>query len=291
MSKKKKVDQITLPGLEEVNETELALENLLTGANQSNFEEASTLLQNPSFKVTVIDKVPTVEFTQWDKFTPGSIERLFQSVTKEYRKLRAQAVVTQGFQTSFANLPKDEESEEEESNQDDTEEESEEEIDYEKLSPKQLVDLASAKTVKQVEKLLKGFAKDTTKEITSTKRLVNNETLKNEIKEARGKYTDLDEYKEEIGKLAKTYKNLGVEDLYLLAKAKSPDKVKELEEKKKSEKSEEDQKKKPRFGGLTPTSSLETSNKGKMSKKDAMEAAWESEMSEIDPRIIGQNND
>ena len=52
-----------------------------------------TVDERPSFTVWIEDgKLPSVSFHKWEKFTPGSLERLYGAIGREYHKIRAQAV-------------------------------------------------------------------------------------------------------------------------------------------------------------------------------------------------------
>ncbi len=159
-------------------------------------------------------------------------------------------------------------------------------VDLEELDRKQLVQHVHDSIMNGVKKELSAHNKTMNEEITSTKQVVNQEQVKTEIKEAREKHDDLDEFREDIATLAKQHQSLSVEELYFLAKSKNPDKVEKLETARNEEKAEEE-KKKPKFGGLTPTSSFETSNKGKMDKKEAIDTAWDETMGEVHSSFIG----
>lgn len=99
---------------------------------------------------------------------------------------------------------------------------------------------------------------------------------KAEIKAVEDTYGDFWEFEDEVKNVLKANPSINIEDAYLLAKGKSPDKVATLETAAKKEaakeKKEEDPKK---FGGLLPTSGLTREN-SKMGLKDAAESAWES---------------
>ena len=116
------------------------------------------------------------------------------------------------------------------------------------------------------------------------------ERLKTQIKEAREKYKDFDEFRKEIVASVEEYPNLSIEDHYKLVKADNPEKVKEIEEKIAKEKEEEEKKagtNKPAFGGLTPTSGEKAEETQHKTTKDAAEAAWEDTMSEIPTEMLG----
>lgn len=173
---------------------------------------------------------------------------------------------------------------------DDEEDDFDEDVDFDELDNKQLADTLTQNILKQIDKKLKGFSEDVNKKVSSTSEEVSKEKLRREVADAREKFKDFDEFKDDIGKLVKQYPNLAVEDLYLLAKQKNPDKVKELEEKRVEEKQKEEKETKSRFGGLTPTSSRETTSKGTMEKGEAAEAAWDEVMSDIPADLIGGTN-
>jgi len=163
-------------------------------------------------------------------------------------------------------------------------------VDLEKMDRKELIEHSTSNILKEVKSQFDTITKDLKEEISATSKIVQTNSLTDQLAKARSKFSDLDEYQDEIGDQAKLHPGLSVENLYHLAKANNPDKVGELNEIMKKEKEKEEKEKAPKFGGLTPTSSLEKSDSGKMDKKEAGEDAWEKTMGGVDPAIIGGSN-
>lgn len=115
--------------------------------------------------------------------------------------------------------------------------------------------------------------------------------LQTQLKEAQANHPDFLLYKNEIASLAETYSDLTPEDLYILAKARNPEKTREIEEKnaeeKKKKEEEEHKAQRQRFAGLTPTSGVSIANSGKMSQADAANAAWDEAMAGLPKELIG----
>jgi hypothetical protein len=112
--------------------------------------------------------------------------------------------------------------------------------------------------------------------------------VKRQVAKAEKAHPDLWEWREEMGEIAKRSPGLTVEEIYKLARASDPDKVKEVDEKfrsdedKEKEKTVEKEKKATEeqkalvgpFGGLTPTSG-KTAEKNDMTMEDAAETAFD----------------
>ena len=150
--------------------------------------------------------------------------------------------VTKGFGNAFANIPSKQPKDEDEDEGEDAP--ASNDVDYEKMTRKDLVEHITSDIIGAVSKQLKGFGKDINDEIISTKRVISKESLVRELKEVQDKYPEFNDFREEVGALAKQYKNLAVEDLFLLAKSKNPDKLKEIDTKKQKIQDQENQKNK-----------------------------------------------
>lgn len=164
-------------------------------------------------------------------------------------------------------------------------------VDLEKISKGDLAKLINEQVTANVNKELKKFGKNVDEQITSTKTVLTKEQLVRELKDLREKYPDFDHFKDSIAELAKTRKGLPVEDLYHLARARNPDKVKELDDERLEKETEKRTEAEKKFGGLTPTSYSESKSKGTMSQKEASEAAWEEAMADVPTSAIGGGND
>jgi hypothetical protein len=101
---------------------------------------------------------------------------------------------------------------------------------------------------------------------------------KRQIDAAAGKHGDFWEFREEMKSIVNELPDINIEDAYVLAKSRNPDKASLVDEriakKKKEEKKEEEKKEdEPKYGGLLPTST--TSKRSSTMKPDeAAEAAW-----------------
>lgn len=92
---------------------------------------------------------------------------------------------------------------------------------------------------------------------------------------------DFWDWEGEMTALSKEHPSLPPEDLLHLARARSPERMKEMSDKKAEETKKEEEGKKGAealFGGLTPTSSV-TQHNSNMEPDDAIELAWQQEMS------------
>jgi len=85
-------------------------------------------------------------------------------------------------------------------------------------------------------------------------------------------------FESEIRELARSHPSLAIDELYALAKVKSPEKVAGLEEAKAAKVAEEEKEKEknkvPEFSGLLPTSGMSSPNT-RMTPVDAAEKAWD----------------
>ena len=164
-------------------------------------------------------------------------------------------------------------------------------VDLEGMTRAEFGDAIANKIMKSVNKVVKEVSKSQ-----EADRLANaRKELAADLKKTQKEHPDFLEFKEEIATLAQTYPDLTPEDLYLLARHRNPDKVKELEAKATEAKKKEDEEKKKgdqrRFGGLTPTSGVGATEKsGRMERADAVEAAWEEAFDGIPTSLIGDSH-
>ena len=159
--------------------------------------------------------------------------------------------------------------------------------DLEKMDRGQFAQHMVGLMTKEVGRILKPLAE----RIDETQNSAEVDRLKREIVQARSDHSDFDEFKREIHASIKEHPSLSIEEHYQLVKSANPEKVEELEKKAKEEeeakKKEEEEKKVVRFGGMTPGSGGKTEKTGKMSTKDAAEAAFEETMAEIPAELLG----
>ena len=170
---------------------------------------------------------------------------------------------------------------------DDDDEGEDEEFDVERVSRTELVSHINKGFEKTMSKALKPILDKL--EATSTG--VETDRVKLEFAKAKGDFPDFMEWKDEMRDIITVHPELSAEDIYLLARAKNPDKVKEVDAKMKKEKGEEEGKdlseRKRAFGGLTPTSGSSVKNDGKKQPKEASTAEWDEVMGSVPDNIIG----
>ena len=148
--------------------------------------------------------------------------------------------------------------------------------DVEHLSNRQLVDHIRKGILKDIEKTV---VKPLQENIQGSREATDKQAAQQAVEKAREKFSDFDQWIPELEKVAKVSPELPIQDMYLLVRAKDPEKVKKITEEVKKAKGEggEDTKEVEKFGGLTPTSGQTVENT-KMSKKDSAETAWNKTM-------------
>lgn len=116
----------------------------------------------------------------------------------------------------------------------------------------------------------------------------NDNAVTAELQKASDAHEDFWEWKAEMGEINKATPGLSVERMYLLARMENPKKAAEIDKAKEDTKENtKTQEAAPRFGGLTTTSTLgDGSDVGKMSKADAVEAAWNEVMGSLPPGML-----
>ena len=161
-------------------------------------------------------------------------------------------------------------------------------FDVERVSRSELVNHIDKRFLKALKTALKPIEDrlETTSDAAETDR------VKREFFAAKEKFSDFMEWAEELGAIVKSNPELTAEDMYLLARARHPEKAAEVDKKAKEKKGEEDEKagkgKAPSFGGLTPTSGASLTRDTKKQPKEAAESAWEEVMGDVPDSIIGQ---
>jgi len=155
------------------------------------------------------------------------------------------------------------------------------------ISERDLEQMSRPQFMQHMMGQFKGILEETIKPISSQ---VETETITRkqrdvagQIETAAGKYKDFWDWKEDMGRLAKVHPTLPVDDLYHLARQKSPDRTKELDEKYNPPEPE----KKPAegFGGLFPNSGNLSSEELEkdMTSDEAANLAWEKTMAGMAP--------
>lgn len=95
---------------------------------------------------------------------------------------------------------------------------------------------------------------------------------------------DFWDWKDELKSIVNDTPGISVERAYLLARQENPEKAKKLDAKY----SPTDDKGKPKFGGLTPTSG-QTAKSTTMSSDEAAEKAWQDSMSDLESVLVNEN--
>jgi hypothetical protein len=103
------------------------------------------------------------------------------------------------------------------------------------------------------------------------------------VQAAAGKYADFGQWDAEIAPLIEENPNLSLDDAYLLARTRNPEKAQQIDDA--AAKAAEDEQGKEEsedipFGGLLPTSSISTETT-QMTLDDAGEAAWDKTMADF----------
>lgn len=154
--------------------------------------------------------------------------------------------------------------------------------ELEHIDRKQLLTLIEGKVGKIMDEKLSSIGKD----VTRVQDRVSKAELERQVNAAKAAHSDLVEWKDEMMVEAHINPNLGIEDMYILARSKHPEKAKEIDEKlikeakAAGEGGGQGSGKKP-FGGLTPTSG-QTDATTNMTQKEASEKAWDDAMGNID---------
>ncbi|KKM65408.1 hypothetical protein LCGC14_1491570 [marine sediment metagenome] len=146
--------------------------------------------------------------------------------------------------------------------------------ELEHLSNRQLADHITKNILKGIEKTV---VQPLQENIQGTREATDKQAAQQAVEKARDKYDDFNQWLPELEKVAKVSPELPIQDMYLLVRAKDPEKVKKITEEADKAKGGGKEKSKGTgevFGGLTPTSGQTVEN-SKMTKKDAAESAWD----------------
>ncbi|KKL70313.1 hypothetical protein LCGC14_2106150 [marine sediment metagenome] len=161
-----------------------------------------------------------------------------------------------------------------------------EDFDVERVSRTELVSHLDKRFARSINKALKPIIDRL--ETTSTD--AETDRVRREFAKAKEDFPDFMEWKEEMRDIITAHPELSAEDIYLLARAKDPKKVKEIDDKSGEDKKEEDEKelskRKQAFGGLTPTSGKSIEKDGKKQPKEAATAAWDEIMGQVPKELL-----
>jgi len=103
--------------------------------------------------------------------------------------------------------------------------------------------------------------------------------VRDEVSSIRGNRPDFDHWKQEVAKELRGNPNLSVEDAYLLARTRDPDKSKKVDEeiatKQKEEAERSAAEQGSNFGGMRPSGGGEVEERTDMEPDEAADAAWD----------------
>lgn len=163
-------------------------------------------------------------------------------------------------------------------------------VDLEGLSRREFADHIAKVIVYEVKRDIK----DVSSRVDEEKANQGKQEMQRAVEKAKVDHPDFMDWADEMRGVLKTNPGLRPEELYLLAKAKNPEKVKKVEEAEQEVKTKEEEEKKkterPVYGGLTPTSLTSEIKSQKMTKDEAISDAWESSMKDL-PKILLEAND
>ena len=169
---------------------------------------------------------------------------------------------------------------------DDDDDPEDDDFDVERVSRTELVSHLEKRVARSINKALKPIIDRL--ETTSTD--AETDRVRREFAKAKEDFPDFMEWKEEMRDIITAHPELSAEDIYLLARAKDPKKVKEIDDKsgegKKGEDEKELSKRKQAFGGLTPTSGTSLEKDGKKQPKEAATAAWDEIMGQVPKELL-----
>lgn len=171
---------------------------------------------------------------------------------------------------------------------DDDEDDLDPDFDVERSSRTDLVNHLDKRFAKALNKALKPIIERL--EITSTD--AETDRVRREFGEAREKYPDFMEWKDEMRDIITAHPDLSASRIYRLARSENPEKAKEVDKKMKEEKGDQSDESKvvsmKAFGGLAPTSGSRVENNGKKQPKEAAAAAWDQAMGEVPASLFGE---
>ncbi len=146
--------------------------------------------------------------------------------------------------------------------------------DIEALDRKSFMDLIVTKTVEKMQDEMKNLVEPIQTKIQQKEEQSLEERINSLIAKAAEDHKDFYDWKDEMKVEVSKNPYLEPEDAYQLARIKHPEKAKKLDEKYNPPKGNENEKK-PKFGGLFPTSTTKGKEPKSLEPTDAAEKAWE----------------
>ncbi len=233
------------------------------------------------------------------------LTKVFGDMTKQFAELPGQvsAAVTQGINTAVGQQQDTHNArvaaaEAEDDDDDDDGTGAGESVDLEKLSRAEFANTILKSFSKTLQKTLKPLEAS----LNTTAETAERDRVAQRFATVREQNKDFDEWKEEMGELVKSRGYLDPEELIIIAKAKNPEKVKQLADKAAEEEKAEkkqtgegkagDTSDKPPFLGLMPTSGVtgEEGDPKYTTTKDAAAAAFDEILGGASEEVIGEAN-
>ena len=134
----------------------------------------------------------------------------------------------------------------------------------------------------EINKSLSGLSDGLDKKLSDINDRADTDDTKAELRAVTDKHKDFMDWAPEIQKIIKDSPGLSLSRAYKVARDENPDKMKEVDEKYKDDGNKDTGNKPTGFGGLTPTSGVQTDMPADMTQDDAAEAAWSETMDGID---------
>ena len=162
--------------------------------------------------------------------------------------------------------------------------------ELEHMDRKDLLSLIEKKVGNLIDTKLESLGTD----ITEVKDSAAKTALLRQVERAKTDHPDFKHLQAEVLTEMKSNQHLTIDEAYVLAKGKNPEKMKEVDElmKKEAEEAGKDggngEDKDKKFGGLTPTSG-QTEAVTNMTKKEAGDKAWEETMGNIEQILTGDD--
>lgn len=137
--------------------------------------------------------------------------------------------------------------------------------------------------MKGVEKAIAPIKQEVDAKVSDVSSRVSNSDLRAEVEAVKKAHPDIEEWKDEILKIAEATPGLSVRRMITLAKSENPEKVEELSKDERFQpKDAGTEQKGGKYGGLTPSGGGTSDTPTDMSKDDAAEKAWENTMADVE---------
>lgn len=239
---------------------------------------------------------------QSDNESLEGLHKAFGDMTKQFSALPGQVAeaVKQGINSAVAeqNARQTASRQEEDEFDDPDEDDDVSADDLEKMSRTEFAN----SIMKRFEKSLNRALRPLEEGLRNTGESAERDKVAAKFNQAREKIKDFDDWKNEMAEIVNEKGYLDPEELYILAKAKYPEKAKELEEaaakaqeeqtKQEQQNQEKSSQERPAFLGLMPTNSGGTSDEDSQqykNTKEAAEAAFDEILGQADEGIIGES--